>query len=87
MFTTSALEIATNSSTSSAACTIAGIAMLAAFGILAARFIFLQVVQHDHYRGKAEENQHQGIRSEGGSCPSGLRSAASRVTSLHAGRQ
>ena len=36
---------------------IAGIAMLVAFGILLGRFVFLQVVQHDHYRGKAEENR------------------------------
>jgi penicillin-binding protein 2 len=36
---------------------IAGVAMIAAFAILLARFVFLQVVQHDHYRGKAEENR------------------------------
>jgi penicillin-binding protein 2 len=36
---------------------VAGVAMLIAFGILIARFIFLQVVQHDHYRSKAEENR------------------------------
>ena len=36
---------------------IAAIAMLAAFGILLARFFFLQVVQHDHYRAKAEDNR------------------------------
>jgi penicillin-binding protein 2 len=36
---------------------IAGIAMLVAFGILLARFFFLQVVQHDHYRSKAEDNR------------------------------
>lgn len=36
---------------------IAGIAMLVAFGLLAARFIFLQVVQHDVYRSKAEDNR------------------------------
>src|SRR5688572_30418892 len=36
---------------------IAGIAMLVAFGLLLARFFFLQVLQHDHYRGKAEENR------------------------------
>ncbi|HEX5766915.1 MAG TPA: penicillin-binding protein 2 [Burkholderiales bacterium] len=36
---------------------IAGIAMLAAFGVLLARFVFLQVVQHDHYRAKAEDNR------------------------------
>jgi penicillin-binding protein 2 len=36
---------------------IAGIAMLVAFGFLVARFVFLQVVQHDHYRSKAEDNR------------------------------
>jgi penicillin-binding protein 2 len=36
---------------------VAAIAMLAAFGILLARFFFLQVVQHDHYRSKAEDNR------------------------------
>jgi len=36
---------------------IAGIAMLVAFGILIARFLFLQVVQHDHYSSKAEDNR------------------------------
>jgi penicillin-binding protein 2 len=36
---------------------IAGIAMLVAFGLLLARFVFLQVVQHDHYRSKAEDNR------------------------------
>ncbi|HEU0258937.1 MAG TPA: penicillin-binding protein 2 [Burkholderiales bacterium] len=36
---------------------IAGVAMLVAFGILLARFFFLQVVQHDHYRAKAEDNR------------------------------
>ena len=36
---------------------IAGVAMLAAFGILLARFVFLQVLQHDHYRSKAEDNR------------------------------
>ena len=36
---------------------IAGIAMLVAFGILIARFIFLQVVQHDHYSSRAEDNR------------------------------
>jgi penicillin-binding protein 2 len=35
----------------------AGVAMLVAFGILLARFFFLQVVQHDHYRSKAEDNR------------------------------
>jgi penicillin-binding protein 2 len=36
---------------------IAGIAMLVAFGLLMSRFVFLQVVQHDHYRSKAEDNR------------------------------
>ena len=36
---------------------IAAIAMLVAFGLLLARFFFLQVVQHDHYRAKAEDNR------------------------------
>jgi len=36
---------------------IAGIVMLVAFGILIARFIFLQVVQHDHYSSRAEDNR------------------------------
>jgi penicillin-binding protein 2 len=36
---------------------IAGVAMLLAFGILLARFFVLQVVQHDHYRAKAEDNR------------------------------
>ncbi|HEX7219830.1 MAG TPA: penicillin-binding protein 2 [Burkholderiales bacterium] len=36
---------------------VAGAAMLAAFAILLARFVFLQVVQHDHYRSKAEDNR------------------------------
>ena len=36
---------------------VAGAAMLAAFAILLARFVFLQVVQHDHYRAKAEDNR------------------------------
>ena len=36
---------------------VAGIAMLIAFGILVARFFFLQVVQHEHYRSKAEDNR------------------------------
>jgi penicillin-binding protein 2 len=36
---------------------IAGIAVLVAFGILIARFIFLQVVQHDHYSSRAEDNR------------------------------
>ena len=36
---------------------IAGVAVLIAFGLLAARFFFLQVVQHDTYQAKAEENR------------------------------
>jgi penicillin-binding protein 2 len=36
---------------------VAGVAMLVAFAILLARFVFLQVVQHDHYRSKAEDNR------------------------------
>jgi penicillin-binding protein 2 len=36
---------------------IAGVAVLVAFGILLARFVFLQVIQHDHYRSKAEDNR------------------------------
>ncbi len=36
---------------------IAGIAMLVGFGLLGARFVFLQVLQHDHYRSKAEDNR------------------------------
>ena len=36
---------------------VAVVAMLVAFGILLARFVFLQVVQHDHYRSKAEDNR------------------------------
>jgi penicillin-binding protein 2 len=36
---------------------VAGFAVLIAFGILAARFIFLQVVQHDVYASKAEDNR------------------------------
>ncbi|HEU4351888.1 MAG TPA: penicillin-binding protein 2 [Burkholderiales bacterium] len=36
---------------------IAGAATLVAFGILLARFFFLQVLQHDHYRAKAEDNR------------------------------
>jgi penicillin-binding protein 2 len=36
---------------------IAGVLMLVAFGVLLARFFFLQVVQHDHYRAKAEDNR------------------------------
>jgi penicillin-binding protein 2 len=36
---------------------IAGFAVLAAFGLLLARFVWLQVLQHDAYRAKAEENR------------------------------
>jgi len=36
---------------------VAGFAVLAAFGLLAARFLYLQVVQHDVYQAKAEENR------------------------------
>ena len=36
---------------------IAGAVVLALFGILLARFIYLQVVQHDYYQTKAEDNR------------------------------
>jgi penicillin-binding protein 2 len=36
---------------------IAGFAVLAAFALLAARFVHLQVLQHDTYRAKAEDNR------------------------------
>ena len=36
---------------------VAGVAMLVAFVLLLGRFVFLQVVQHDHYRAKAEDNR------------------------------
>jgi penicillin-binding protein 2 len=36
---------------------VAGVVMLVAFGILLSRFFFLQVVQHEHYRAKAEDNR------------------------------
>ncbi|MDA1117018.1 MAG: penicillin-binding protein 2 [Proteobacteria bacterium] len=36
---------------------IAGLLVLAAFGLLLARFVWLQVLQHDAYRAKAEENR------------------------------
>ena len=36
---------------------VAGIAVFVAFGLLAARFVFLQVVQHDVYASKAEDNR------------------------------
>jgi penicillin-binding protein 2 len=36
---------------------VAAIAVVVAFGLLAARFVFLQLVQHDTYSAKAEENR------------------------------
>jgi penicillin-binding protein 2 len=36
---------------------VAGLAVLVAFGLLLARFVWLQVLQHDAYRAKAEENR------------------------------
>ena len=36
---------------------VAAIAVLLGFGLLATRFVFLQVVQHDVYRAKAEDNR------------------------------
>jgi penicillin-binding protein 2 len=36
---------------------VAGVLVLVAFGLLAARFVFLQVIQHDHYAAKAEDNR------------------------------
>ena len=36
---------------------VAAVAVLIAFGILATRFVFLQVVQHETYRAKAEDNR------------------------------
>jgi penicillin-binding protein 2 len=36
---------------------VAGIVVLIGFGLLAARFVFLQVVQHDHYASRAEDNR------------------------------
>ncbi len=36
---------------------IAGIAIVVAFALLAARFLYLQVLQHDVYRAKAEDNR------------------------------
>ena len=35
----------------------AGIAVVLAFGVLAARFVYLQAIQHDYYHTKAEENR------------------------------
>ena len=36
---------------------VAGLAVLLAFGVLLARFVWLQVLQHDTYSAKAEENR------------------------------
>src|ERR1700757_5048685 len=36
---------------------VAGIAVLAAFALLTARFLYLQVLQHDVYQAKAEDNR------------------------------
>ena len=36
---------------------IAGFAVLIAFGLLAVRFLWLQILQHDVYRAKAEDNR------------------------------
>src|SRR2546421_5793642 len=36
---------------------IAGVAVVVAFALLAARFLYLQVLQHDVYRAKAEDNR------------------------------
>src|SRR6266550_3075661 len=36
---------------------VAGVAVLVAFGLLAARFLYLQVWQHDVYQAKAEDNR------------------------------
>src|SRR6185503_4856006 len=36
---------------------IAGFAVLVAFGLLAVRFLYLQLVQHDVYQAKAEDNR------------------------------
>ncbi|HJY76295.1 MAG TPA: penicillin-binding protein 2 [Burkholderiales bacterium] len=36
---------------------VAGVLVLIGFGLLAARFLFLQVVQHDHYASRAEDNR------------------------------
>jgi penicillin-binding protein 2 len=35
----------------------AGIVVLIGFGLLAARFVFLQLIQHDHYASRAEDNR------------------------------
>src|SRR5688500_1592673 len=36
---------------------VAGVAVLIAFGLLAARFLYLQLIQHDIYQAKAEDNR------------------------------
>jgi len=36
---------------------LAGVLVLAAFAVLLARFVYLQVVQHEYYRTKAEDNR------------------------------
>src|SRR5436305_3752944 len=36
---------------------IAGVVVIIAFGLLAARFLWLQVLQHDVYQAKAEDNR------------------------------
>ncbi|HEY7241687.1 MAG TPA: penicillin-binding protein 2, partial [Burkholderiales bacterium] len=36
---------------------VAGVLVLIGFGLLAARFILLQVIQHDHYASRAEDNR------------------------------
>ena len=36
---------------------VAGAVVVAAFGLLALRFLYLQLVQHDYYRTKAEDNR------------------------------
>jgi len=36
---------------------VAGVAVLVAFALLAARFLYLQVLQHDVYQAKAEDNR------------------------------
>jgi len=43
--------------TSSCACGVAGVAVLAAFTILFGRFFYLQVIQHQYYDTKAEDNR------------------------------
>src|SRR3954464_8583689 len=36
---------------------VAGLLVLIGFRLLAARFIFLQLIQHDHYASRAEDNR------------------------------